>query len=58
VDSLDVLPPPSGKNFFTVNSQALAIIRTTSQVLSIVYGGGTTSGGFFPDGVNGVINTA
>jgi hypothetical protein len=58
VDSLDVLPPPSGKNFFTVNAQALAIIRTTSQVLSIVYGGGTAKGGFFPDGMNGVITTA
>lgn len=57
VDSLDVLPPPSGRQFFTVNQQALAVIRTTSQVLSIVYGGGTTSGGFFPDGVNGTINT-
>jgi Ferritin-like domain len=58
VDSLDVLPPPSGKNFFTVNAQALAIIRTTSQVLSIVYGGGTAKGGFFPNGMNGVITTA
>jgi hypothetical protein len=58
VDSLDVLPPPSGKNFFTVSAQALAVIRTTSQVLSIAYAGGTTKGGFFPDGMNGVITTA
>jgi len=58
LDNLDVLPPPSGKQWFTVNSQALAIIRTTSQVLKIVYGGGTSSGGFFPNGVNGTINTA
>jgi len=58
VDSLDVLPPPSGRNFFTVNTQALAIIRTTSEVLKIVYGGGTSKGGFFPDGMNGVITTA
>ncbi len=60
VDGLDVLPPPAGKNFFTVNSQALAVTRTTSQVLAIVYGNstsGTMSGGFFPDGVNGNINT-
>jgi hypothetical protein len=36
-----------------------AFYRTTSQVLNIVYGGGgagTTSGGFFPSGVNGLIN--
>jgi hypothetical protein len=58
VDGLDVLPPPSGKSFFTVNTQALAIIRTTSQVLSIVYGGGTAEGGFFPNGMNGVITSA
>ena len=58
VDSLDVLPPPSGKHFFTVNAQALAVIRTTSQVLSIVYGGGTAKGGFFPNGMNGVITSA
>lgn len=60
VDSLDVLPPPAGKNFFTVNTQALAVIRNPSQVLAIVYGDsapGTDSGGFFPDGVNGNINT-
>ncbi len=59
-DSLDVLPPPAGRQYFTVDQQALAIVRTTSQVLSIVYGNstpGTTSGGFFPSGVNGVINT-
>ena len=39
----------------------VAYARTTSQVLSIVYGGnqpaGTTKGGFFPNGVGGNINT-
>jgi hypothetical protein len=60
VDSNDILPPPSGKQYFTVNSQALAVVRTTSQVLSIVYGNstsGATGGGFFPNGMNGAITT-
>jgi Ferritin-like domain len=60
LDSLDILPPPSGKQYFEVDSQALAVVRTTSQVLAIAYGNstpGTTMGGFFPDGVNGPINT-
>jgi hypothetical protein len=37
-----------------------AFTRTTSQVLSIVYANktsGTTSGGFFPNGMNGLIKT-
>jgi hypothetical protein len=34
-----------------------AFTRSVAQVLSIVYGGGTTNGGFFPSGVNGIINT-
>jgi hypothetical protein len=60
LDSLDILPPPSGKQYFEVDSQALAVVRTTSEVLAIAYGNstpGTTKGGFFPDGVNGPINT-
>ena len=42
------------------DANALAFTRTTGQVLNVVYlgnGVGTTSGGFFPDGVNGAINT-
>ncbi len=58
LDSQDV--PPTEQHFFPVDSNALAIKRTTSQVLSIVYASstpGTNKGGFFPNGVNGNINT-
>lgn len=60
VDAQDILPPPEGKQYFTVNQQALSIVRTPGEVLAIVYGNsstGTAEGGFFPDGVNGNINT-
>ncbi|QNI30266.1 ferritin-like domain-containing protein [Alloacidobacterium dinghuense] len=53
VDSIDI--PPTSKNFYDVNSHALSIPRTPSQVLNIVYHGGKCSGGFFPDGMNGSI---
>jgi hypothetical protein len=53
VDSLDV--PPTSQTPFDVNSNALSIPRTTSQVLNIVYAGGSCSGGFYPDGMNGTI---
>jgi hypothetical protein len=58
LDSQDV--PPTEQHFFPVDANGLAIKRTTSQVLSIVYANsaaGTKSGGFFPSGVNGNINT-
>mgnify|MGYP001792132354 CR=1 FL=1 len=54
VDSLDV--PPTQSTPFDVDKNALSIPRTFSQVLKIVYGGGSCSGGFFPSGVNGNIN--
>jgi hypothetical protein len=60
VDGLDVPPPPVGSKYFETDNQALAIVRTTSQVLAIVYANttpGTSSGGFFPLGVNGSITT-
>jgi Ferritin-like domain len=60
VDALDILPPPQGNEYFTVDKQALSLVRTPSQVLAIVYGNsstGTKEGGFFPDGVNGNIAT-
>lgn len=53
LDSLDVLP--TQQTPFDVDKNALSIPRSTSQVLNIVYGGGSCSGGFFPDGVNGTI---
>lgn len=59
IDWHDVLPPPSGPNAFTVDHNGLAPIRTTSEVLAIVYGkstAGTSRGAFFPMGVNGAIN--
>ncbi|GAC1617971.1 MAG: ferritin-like domain-containing protein [Candidatus Acidiferrum sp.] len=58
LDSQDVLPDST--HYFTVDANALAIKRTTSQVLAIVYGSataGTSKGGFFPNGLNGNIKT-
>lgn len=57
-DSQDV--PPTQQHFFPTDANGLAIKRTTSQVLAIVYANsaaGTKGGGFFPNGVNGNINT-
>lgn len=53
VDSQDVIPSQSTP--FDVDSNALSIPRSTSQVLHIVYAGGSHSGGFYPDGLNGNI---
>jgi hypothetical protein len=55
VDGLDV-PPTTNTVFFT-DSNALSIPRTTSQVLNVVYHGGKTSGGFYPEGMNGTITS-
>lgn len=57
-DAQDV--PPTEQHFFPVDANGLAIKRTTSQVLAIVYANsapGTASGGFFPSGLNGNIKT-
>ena len=64
VDALD-MPPTASQIFNTSNSSGLAINRTISQVLGIVYNGpnaavttptlGITKGGFFPNGLNGNI---
>ena len=37
------------------DSNAMAFARTTSQVLKVVYGGGSASGAFYPNGLNGTI---
>ncbi|WP_419804243.1 ferritin-like domain-containing protein [Terriglobus sp.] len=58
VDSLDQVPSLS-KIFNTDATTGLNPVRTTSQVLQIVYGSvgtlGVTKGGFFPNGLNGAI---
>lgn len=40
------------------DANAIAFSRTTSQVLKVVYGGGSTQGAFFPNGLNGNIKSA
>ena len=60
LDGNDYPPPPTGTKYFTTSKVGLAKIRTPSMVLAIVYGNaapGTSRGGFFPEGVNGTINT-
>ncbi len=61
VDALDIVPPPAGFNYFDDSpNTSLAVIRTPSQVLQIVYGtmaAGAHKGGFFPNGFNGAITT-
>jgi hypothetical protein len=59
-DKYDVLPPPSGKQYFETSGDALAVIRTPGEVLSIVFGNSApniSKGGFFPYGVNGYFTT-
>ena len=59
VDAQDILPPPSGSEYFS-NVAGLTVVRNTSEVLAIAFANtaaGTKKGGFFPNGVNGSINT-
>jgi hypothetical protein len=59
VDGNDVQPTATA--IFNTSNYGLNTARNTSEVLQIVYAAGTsvnvTSGGFFPNGVNGNIKT-
>ena len=60
LDSVDIIPPPSGTYFFSIDpSTGLSAIRTPAQVLYLAYNAANaTSGGFFPNGVNGNLHTS
>lgn len=59
LDGADVLPPPSGVQFFSTDATALTLTRTPGQVLYLAYNAASaTSGGFFPAGVNGNLVTS
>ena len=60
LDAADIVPPPAGTNYFSTNpANGLCAIRTPGQVLYLAYGAANaTSGGFFPNGVNGAINAS
>lgn len=60
LDGVDIIPPPSGTYFFSIDpSTGLTAIRTPGQVLYLAYNAANaTSGGFFPDGVNGNLHTS
>ena len=50
-------PLLNGPNNMPPGNNAIAYDRSTDKVLKIVYGGGTTKGLFFPNGLNGTITT-
>jgi hypothetical protein len=58
LDKQDIVPlgSPGGK-LISSDSQGLSVVRTPDQVLNIVYAGNRFRGGFFPDAVNGSLNT-
>jgi Ferritin-like domain len=60
LDSVDIIPPPSGTYFFSIDpSTGLTAVRTPGQVLYLAYNAANaTSGGFFPNGVNGNLHTS
>jgi hypothetical protein len=59
LDGADHLPPPSGSQYFPTDTNAITETRTPGQVLYLAYGGASLlAGGFFPNGVNGSLNTS
>jgi hypothetical protein len=64
VDAKDVIvagPPRPGARLVNADLQGLAVPRTPSEILAVVYGpgapAGTSAGLLFPNGVNGTIRT-
>jgi len=57
LDGKDILPPPTGSRFFSLDANGLTAARTPGEVLFLVYGNqaGSSAGGFFPNGMNGNI---
>jgi len=59
LDGADHIPPPSGKEYFPLDANAITEVRTPGQVLYLAFGSANaSSGGFFPGGVNGLFNTS
>jgi hypothetical protein len=60
LDGVDVLPPPSGIRYFSTSVDALISLRSYGQVLYLAFGSmaNVMAGGFFPSGVNGILNTS
>lgn len=60
LDGVDILPPPSKPNqFFSLDSNGLAAVRTPQQVLYLAYAApNAAGGGFFPNGANGTFTTS
>jgi hypothetical protein len=56
-DDQGIVIPGNNFNAVSADANSLAFTRTTTQVLSVVYGGGAagTGGLFFPNGLNGAI---
>ena len=59
LDGADHIPPPSGKEYFPLDANAITEVRSPGQVLFLAYGSANaSSGGFFPGGVNGLFTTS